>query len=301
YESQEIELVAGKRNSLAVDASTNSWFMTSIYEVNSLVLGYEVNGNEYPIPASYTGYDIASGIRMNMDASGYLQISTNEGVGPYTITIKPIVGTPESVGAAPDFVEDSIDITDVKVLGADVVSAEWDGDTLNIVLAEGTAENAMIKTLWTVAVNNNNGGGQALFNINGKLQTPGAHATFDWAYGLTLENGTATGKVVFAQANVYWDPDSQLNFTDKIFTVNLSVEGAEPDTLLGDVNLDGKVNNIDATLVLRYSVGGLTEEQLAKLDVSVGDVNGDGKVNNIDATIILRYSVGSITELPYEA
>jgi len=75
----------------------------------------------------------------------------------------------------------------------------------------------------------------------------------------------------------------------------------EPDVILGDVNGDGKVNNIDATLVLRYSVGGLTEEQLAKLDVSVGDVNLDGKVNNIDATIILRYSVGSITELPYEA
>ena len=79
----------------------------------------------------------------------------------------------------------------------------------------------------------------------------------------------------------------------------LVVEG--PDVLLGDVNGDGKVNNIDATLVLRYSVGGLTEEQLAKLDVSVGDVNLDGKVNNIDATIILRYSVGSITELPYKA
>jgi len=78
-------------------------------------------------------------------------------------------------------------------------------------------------------------------------------------------------------------------------------EADVPDVVYGDVNGDGKANNIDATLVLRYSVGGLTDEQLAKLDISVGDVNGDGKINNIDATIILRYSVGSITKLPYGA
>ncbi len=72
-------------------------------------------------------------------------------------------------------------------------------------------------------------------------------------------------------------------------------------SLYGDVNKDGKVNNIDATYVLRYSVGGLTEEQLAKLNMSAGDVKLDGKINNIDATIILRYSVGSVTKLPYES
>lgn len=72
----------------------------------------------------------------------------------------------------------------------------------------------------------------------------------------------------------------------------------EESGLIGDVNGDGVVNNIDATLVLRYSVGALSEEQLAKLYIEVGNVNGDEKVNNIDATIILRYSVGAVEALP---
>ncbi len=82
-------------------------------------------------------------------------------------------------------------------------------------------------------------------------------------------------------------------------TITAVWEDVPAISLYGDVNKDGKVNNIDATYVLRYSVGGLTEEQLAKLNMSAGDVKLDGKINNIDATIILRYSVGSVTKLPY--
>ena len=55
----------------------------------------------------------------------------------------------------------------------------------------------------------------------------------------------------------------------------------------GDVNLDGKVNGIDAILMARY---------LAKWDLSLSstqmlamDVNCDGKVNGIDAIILARY------------
>lgn len=55
----------------------------------------------------------------------------------------------------------------------------------------------------------------------------------------------------------------------------------------GDVNLDGKVNGIDAILMARY---------LAKWDLNLSsaqmlamDVNGDGKVNGIDAIILARY------------
>jgi len=61
---------------------------------------------------------------------------------------------------------------------------------------------------------------------------------------------------------------------------------------LGDVNSDGKVNNLDATAILKYDAGIVNE-----IDASVADVNGDGKVNNLDATMVLKYDAGIIDSL----
>lgn len=65
----------------------------------------------------------------------------------------------------------------------------------------------------------------------------------------------------------------------------------EPTIKLADVNGDGVINPIDATIVLREyantSTGGnsdLSAEQFA-----AADVNKDGKLNPIDSTIILQY------------
>lgn len=62
--------------------------------------------------------------------------------------------------------------------------------------------------------------------------------------------------------------------------------------LLGDVNRDGKVNNLDAARVLKFGAGLITfdDEQLL-----IGDVNGDGKVNSLDAAWILKYDAGIIS------
>jgi len=61
------------------------------------------------------------------------------------------------------------------------------------------------------------------------------------------------------------------------------------DILLGDLNGDGKVNNLDASFALKYDAGitDLTAEQKAR-----GDINGDGRVNNLDATVILKIDAG---------
>ena len=66
----------------------------------------------------------------------------------------------------------------------------------------------------------------------------------------------------------------------------------EMDVVIGDVNDDGKINAIDATLVLKHSAEliALTEKQQIAADVS-----GDGKVNAIDATLILKYAADLIT------
>ena len=65
----------------------------------------------------------------------------------------------------------------------------------------------------------------------------------------------------------------------------------EKQQAFGDVNDDGKVNVLDAVMILRH------DANIIKLDDSqlkVADVNGDGKVDVLDAVMILRYEAGII-------
>lgn len=65
-------------------------------------------------------------------------------------------------------------------------------------------------------------------------------------------------------------------------------EPEEPEVstfIKGDVNADGKVNIVDATIVARYYVGSY---ELTGDNLLAGDANGDGKVNIVDATMIAR-------------
>ena len=55
--------------------------------------------------------------------------------------------------------------------------------------------------------------------------------------------------------------------------------------LLGDVNMDGKVNSKDARLVLRSSARLLT---FTDEETAIGDLSGDGKIKSADARMILR-------------
>ena len=60
-------------------------------------------------------------------------------------------------------------------------------------------------------------------------------------------------------------------------------------TLKGDVNLDGRVNAADATLVLKHFAG---IEKLTGQGLINADVTGDGKVTAADATEILKIFAG---------
>lgn len=68
------------------------------------------------------------------------------------------------------------------------------------------------------------------------------------------------------------------------------VEGV--DYKLGDVDQNGKIEEADGDVVLKYTTGeiGLTEQQL-----KAADVNKDGKVEALDAAIIKRYATGQIS------
>lgn len=64
--------------------------------------------------------------------------------------------------------------------------------------------------------------------------------------------------------------------------------GAEV-TLLGDVNLDGKVNISDATEIQKYLAGSVEFSEVRKLNA---DVNDDGNITVTDATAIQKMIVG---------
>lgn len=64
--------------------------------------------------------------------------------------------------------------------------------------------------------------------------------------------------------------------------------------LPGDINMDQKVNNKDATRLFQYVAGWEVETDEAALDC-----NGDGKVNNKDATRLFQYVAGWDVQLYY--
>ncbi len=70
---------------------------------------------------------------------------------------------------------------------------------------------------------------------------------------------------------------------------------AAPEYLYGDVNLDGKVSPLDASLVLQYNA-----QLVNTLDcLEAADVNLDGKISPLDASLILQYNAQLIPSLPF--
>lgn len=65
-------------------------------------------------------------------------------------------------------------------------------------------------------------------------------------------------------------------------------------TLVGDVNGDGTVSILDATVIQKYLAGSVQLDDSRK---AVGDVNGDGTISVTDATLIQKYIAGLITSL----
>ena len=66
------------------------------------------------------------------------------------------------------------------------------------------------------------------------------------------------------------------------------------DMIYGDVNNDGSVTVLDATMLQKHLAGlvSFSDEQLA-----VADTNGDGKITVLDATAIQKYLANLVTSL----
>jgi hypothetical protein len=66
----------------------------------------------------------------------------------------------------------------------------------------------------------------------------------------------------------------------------------EPDNC-GDVNDDGAVDSVDASLILQLKAGLI--DSLPK--AAAADVNGDGEITSVDAALLLQFSAGLIPSL----
>lgn len=83
--------------------------------------------------------------------------------------------------------------------------------------------------------------------------------------------------------------------TETPVPTNTAVPGptSTPPGLRGDVNGDGRIDPIDAALVLQFTAGMLPALPIFER----GDVNGDGTINAIDAALILQFTAGLLTTL----
>lgn len=77
----------------------------------------------------------------------------------------------------------------------------------------------------------------------------------------------------------------------KVATFGVTDNWEEAPYTLGDVNMDGSIDVIDASLILRYAanLNTLTDTQKA-----AADVNGNNSIDVIDASMVLRYAANLI-------
>lgn len=121
---------------------------------------------------------------------------------------------------------------------------------------------------------------------------------------VNLGNGTTTINTktemsLFEMINAYTLKTMEPNAAGHTYIKDCIVDALRvtPRGLWGDANGDGKVLANDAMLILQYSVGFITENDL---NLDVCDVSDDGKYLANDAMLVLQYSVKYITKFPVE-
>lgn len=109
----------------------------------------------------------------------------------------------------------------------------------------------------------------------------------------TTVKGNSTDYSISGVANgTYTMRVSKKSHADREYTVKVSSADVTQNVEIfpiGDVNSDGDISVVDATLVQKYIVG---LEKLTDLQKKSAEVNGDGEISVVDATLIQKYIVG---------
>ena len=112
------------------------------------------------------------------------------------------------------------------------------------------------------------------------------------AYETTVKGNSADYSISGVANGTYTMRVSKKSHADREYTVKVwSVDVTQNVEIfpIGDVNSDGDISVVDATLVQKYIVG---LEKLTDLQKKSAEVNGDGEISVVDATLIQKYIVG---------
>lgn len=112
------------------------------------------------------------------------------------------------------------------------------------------------------------------------------------AYETTVKGNSADYSISGVANGIYTMRVSKKSHADREYTVKVwSADVTQNVEIfpIGDVNSDGDISVVDATLVQKYIVG---LEKLTDLQKKSAEVNGDGEISVVDATLIQKYIVG---------
>lgn len=114
------------------------------------------------------------------------------------------------------------------------------------------------------------------------------------AYETTVKGNNAKYSISGVASGTYTMKVSKNAHADREYTVivaNSNVIRNAKIFAIGDVNSDGDISVVDATLVQKYIVG---LENLKDLQKKSADVNDDNEISVVDATLIQKYIVGLV-------
>jgi hypothetical protein len=88
--------------------------------------------------------------------------------------------------------------------------------------------------------------------------------------------------------------------------MNSFADGTDPAYQIGDVNHDGLLDALDASMILRANADALgasedgvpvfSDEVMAEFELY--DVDGNGCIDGVDASFVLAYNAGTIDKMP---
>ena len=138
--------------------------------------------------------------------------------------------------------------------------------------------------------------------------------TLSWANDTSVTNYTANGTIATltfrikdgVSAGKYdvcvsYDYDNYDIFDKDLNTVRFGVENGSVEVvnyIIGDVNSDGTVNNLDRVYLTRFLADW---KDYQDIDLKAADVDCNGTVNNLDRVVLTRYLANwaDYSELPY--
>lgn len=186
-------------------------------------------------------------------------------------------------------IDNTISLVNSKVTALKYI--EWTA-TLNVY---GEGEYILTHIANSDTVTKTNDSGSEEVNLADLLETVSEDVfmigagVFDGVLQLYCQQGST-------QTYYNYDENQLTYFSKDVGESHYYIDFDEYSLLYGDVNADGEVNTVDASMIQRYVAD---ELELTEAQLVYADVNLDNVVDNTDALLIQKYSVKKIDYLPF--